>query len=124
MNFKAEAGESGEPLINRLRLRLISEIGFNKLKNPIMLIGLVLPRLGNSVLIPGLVDTQSTERSLNSHREQTLNHASLLPLLINLSSDTYIFIHMKVIHHNLAQHVHFSQFTSKILFQEMYINTK
>jgi len=45
-----EGRESGEPqkyLIGRLRPRLVSdsEMGFNELKNPITLIGLVLPRL-------------------------------------------------------------------------------
>ena len=46
-----EASKSGgllEPLISRLRLSLISKMGFNQLKNPIMLIGLVLPRLTNA----------------------------------------------------------------------------
>jgi hypothetical protein len=33
--------QATEPSIGRQRLRLISEMGFNQLKNPIMLIGAV-----------------------------------------------------------------------------------
>ena len=51
LKFESEAmetDESPEPLIGRLRLRLISKMGFDQPKNPVMVIGLLLPRLNRS----------------------------------------------------------------------------